>query len=119
MFSNMKPSFADVVPLVLGLVFPPLVHIPNKRTRVLRKLTDNVRDLAEELYRQAKEDKAKGSETDSKSLSIVGTLREVSNKIKVLDINDQNSLVKSETAGSALNMDIEEIMGQVSSFSFP
>jgi hypothetical protein len=59
---------------VLGLVYAPLVRISTKRTKALHRLTEQMRKLAEELYLQANEDKARSSESDSKLLSIVGAL---------------------------------------------
>jgi hypothetical protein len=77
MFSNVKPSFAVILTFILGMVYTPAIKIPTERTRVMRKLSDGVRELAEELYRKSKEEGGKKSEEeeDSRVLSIVETLR--------------------------------------------
>jgi hypothetical protein len=97
----------------LGHVFTPLQKLPTEANTRLNDLGNTIRTLAEELM-----EKTKSEEFSASDKSIIGALREQFFLLSCLHVLIRY-IVRSQNASSKIRMDLKEVMGQVSIFSFP
>ncbi|GLB45497.1 putative cytochrome p450 [Lyophyllum shimeji] len=93
-FGAIKPSLPIMVAFLLSSVFPIFAKVPNKRIRVIKKVSTSVRAIANNLVERARLEKAANVGESSGDNSIIGTL------------------IRSENASSRVQMSLDEITAQ-------
>ncbi|KDQ56786.1 hypothetical protein JAAARDRAFT_179466 [Jaapia argillacea MUCL 33604] len=94
-FSTIQPTLIDIIPFILGPIFPFLINIPTERNRMLRKLNASMEEISEELLSKTRENWEGEDRQLKEEKSLMGVL------------------IKSETTESGLRMSKEEVLAQM------
>nr|QEP49721.1 11-oxo-beta-amyrin 30-oxidase [Inonotus obliquus] len=88
------PPMAMII-LLLGALLPIILRIPDRRTRMIKKLHKTMEEVSEQLLERSRNEKAVGGGATDTSRSLMG------------------SLLKAENADSELRLEPEEVLAQM------